>query len=176
MLFFAKNHFPTQNLLSDAEHITCKYQSIDNQCFGYCFGGTNRVSRDAGGTENLQKSAVFDAAKKKKCKHLQTQKKSFLCTFTFVNTQFCSFLHMSFVVRVGGSLTSFSCRLFLAVSFSFFALLPVSLTFYCLPKPFCHVLCLRFMAILQHSASKGSCTANSLCTSLRLLVSSSSMS
>lgn len=35
------------------------------------------MSRDAGGTENLQKSAVFDAVKKKKCKHLQTQNNRF---------------------------------------------------------------------------------------------------
>jgi len=26
MLFFAKNHFPTQNLLSDAEVTICKYK------------------------------------------------------------------------------------------------------------------------------------------------------
>ena len=28
MLFFAKNHFPTQNLLSDAESNICKYNAV----------------------------------------------------------------------------------------------------------------------------------------------------
>lgn len=126
--------------------------------------------------QKICKNLRFLMPSKRRNASICKRKKSFLCTFTFVNTQFCSFLHMSFVVRVGGSLTSFSCRLFSSSFFLFFALLPVLLTFYCLPKPFCHVLCLRFMVILQHSASEDSCPANRLCTSLRLLVSSSSMS
>jgi len=70
MLSFAKNHFPTQNLLSDAESNICKYNPlIDNDITLFW-----KDKSYAGGrlwNRKWQESANDVAAQKRKSKHLK---------------------------------------------------------------------------------------------------------
>ncbi len=66
-----QNHFPTQNLLSDAECKICKYKSLIIRAHSSNYGGADTMPRDGGGTENIQKPANEAAVKNKIYKHLQ---------------------------------------------------------------------------------------------------------
>ena len=92
MLFFAKNHFPTQNLLTDAECKICKYKSLIISVYTSNQGGQILC----GGTEEGRK--IYKNLQMKlpsKIKYTNICKEVFpvLCIFTFVNTDFCTFLY-----------------------------------------------------------------------------------
>ena len=98
MLFFAKNHFPTQNLLSDAECKICKYKSLIISAYTSNQGGQILC----GGTEEGRK--IYKNLQMKlpsKIKYTNICKDVFpvLCIFTFVNTYFCRFLQSLKMVR-----------------------------------------------------------------------------
>ena len=84
-------HFPTQNLLSDAECKICKYKSLIISVYT-----SNRGTQIlCGGTEEGQK--IYKNLQMKlpsKIKYTNICKDVFpvLCIFTFVNTCFCRFL------------------------------------------------------------------------------------
>ena len=107
MLFFAKNHFPTQNLLSDAECKICKYKWLINSVYASNW----REQILCRGTEEGRK--IYKHLQMKlpsKIKYTNICKDVFPVLFiiTFVNTCFYRFLQsLKMVWRVTSNFSFF---------------------------------------------------------------------
>ena len=92
MLFFAKNHFPTQNLLSDAEVTICKYKYLILSVNTFILGCLKWLRGTVEGRKigkHLQMTLSPKITSANICKY------DFLVLyiFTFVNAGFCTFFH-----------------------------------------------------------------------------------
>ena len=93
MLFFAKNYFPTQNLLSDAECKTCKYKWLIISINTFALVGLKWLRGTVGGRK-ICKNLQMKLPSKIKYTNICKDVFPVLCIFTFVNTDFWRFLQI----------------------------------------------------------------------------------
>ena len=85
-------HFPTQNLLSDAECKICKYKSLIISVYFSNYGG-QILCRGTEEGRKIYKNLQMKLPSKIKYTNICKDVFPVLCIFTFVNTDFCTFLY-----------------------------------------------------------------------------------
>ena len=85
-------HLPTQNLLSDAECKICKYKSLIISVYSSNYGG-QILCRGTEEGRKIYKNLQMKLPSKIKYTNICKDVFPVLCIFTFVNTDFCTFLY-----------------------------------------------------------------------------------
>ena len=85
-------YFPTQNLLSDAECKICKYKSLIISIYSSNYGG-QILCRGTEEGRKIYKNLQMKLPSKIKYTNICKDVFPVLCIFTFVNTDFCTFLY-----------------------------------------------------------------------------------
>ena len=88
--FLCKNHFPTQNLLSDAECKICKYKSLIISVYSSNYGGLI-LCRGTEEGRKIYKNLQMKLPSKKENANICKNDFPVLCTFTLFNADFCTF-------------------------------------------------------------------------------------
>ena len=89
---YTTTYLPTQNLLSDAECKICKYKSLIISEYSSNYGG-QILCRGTEEGRKIYKNLQMKLPSKRKYTNICKDVFPVLCIFTFVNTDFCTFLY-----------------------------------------------------------------------------------